>query len=129
MEIQQKCTKPRVFIIVYRPPQGRIDECIESFRNILSHLNSNAEIFLIGDLNINYLEKNLKSVKELKALEREFNLKQQISRPTRVTATTETLLDHIYMKSMNVMIKGIIENHLSDHYPIYLVTKKQPIIF
>lgn len=129
LEIQQKCTKPKILIITYRPPQGKPSEYIDELRDTLTGLNTGLELFLLGDLNINYSEKNLKAVKEMKVLEKEFNLKQQISYPTRVTTTTETLLDHIYTNSNNIVQKGLIESHLSDHYPVYLIVKKKPVTY
>lgn len=118
-----------MLIVTYRPPQGKIEECTRSLRELLSSIDLGLEVFLLGDLNINYKDTNLKAVKELKALEKEYNLKQQIIYPTRVTTTTETLLEHIHSNATNIMQKGIIDNHLSDHYPIYLTIKKQPTTY
>lgn len=127
LKLYQKCTKPKTLIITYRPPQGKTNEYISTIRDILSGLNVGQEIYLLGDLNINYSEKGIKAVKELKILEKEYSLKQQIIHPTRVTATTDTLLDHIYTNTDNVVQKGTIECHLSDHYPVYLIVKKKTV--
>lgn len=119
----QKYTKPKILILVYRPPQGKIDDCLESLRDLLSSVSTGHEIFLLGDLKINYADGNTKAVKELKALEKEYNLKQQIKSSTRETATTETLLNHTYTNFTNIVHKGPIYSHISDHYPVYIIIK------
>lgn len=46
LEVQQKCTKPKIFVLLYRPPQGKIEECMSSLRDLLSNLNTGLEIFI-----------------------------------------------------------------------------------
>ena len=51
-----------------------------------------------------------------------------INKPTRVTRTNATTVDHILTKAfLNKQIKtGIIKTEILDHFPIYLIT--DPII-
>ena len=43
-----------------------------------------------------------------------------ITKPTRVTETTSTILDHILTNDVHYCIlRGIIQYDLSDHYPVF----------
>lgn len=83
-----------------------------------------SRVIILGDLNINYNEKNTKVVKEIKLLEKEFSIKQHIKSPTRVIKTTATLIDHIYTNLEHVSHAGVVELNISNHNMIYIVVKK-----
>lgn len=78
----------------------------------------------MGDLNIDH--KNKKVAWELHSLEREFNIKQLIKAPTRVTQQSQSIIDHMYCYSQLIKSCGILKTLMSDHYPIHIVLKKQP---
>ena len=50
------------------------------------------------------------------------NIKQLITEPTRVTPTSETLID-VIMTSNSALVtdSGVVETHISDHYLVYAV--------
>ena len=51
-------------------------------------------------------------------------LTQLIGEPTRVTATTSTLIDHVYTtKELNVTAHGVVPLGLSDHYMTFVTRK------
>ena len=53
-----------------------------------------------------------------------YGLNSIISRPTRVTSNSATILDHIWCKKLqNMTTCGIILSSLTDHYPIFATTK------
>ena len=45
-----------------------------------------------------------------------------ITKPTRVTSSTATLIDNIFTNVPNV-ISGVITSDLSDHFPVFAVQK------
>ena len=45
------------------------------------------------------------------------NLLQQVTLPTRVTDTNETLIDHVYTRSNKTLQTDVIVCDISDHYP------------
>ena len=47
------------------------------------------------------------------------NLLPVITKPTRITNHTATLIDHIYTNSVNRLISGVIPVDFSDHLPIF----------
>lgn len=128
LEVQQKCTKPRVVISVYRPPQGNVSDCLNTIKAAIKSIGPDVEICILGDFNIDYGDKTSTAKKELRALEREYNLIQCIKTPTRVTGTTNTLLDHMYTNLKNISCTGIVQTYLSDHFPTFLIIKKEAVV-
>ena len=58
-----------------------------------------------------------------------------ITKPTRITHTTATLIDNIYIKTSKLIkiASGIIIHDISDHLPIFMFSekckKKEPLMF
>ena len=122
------------FIIgnLYRPPKGNFDVFNEKLSKNLTDIRSNfnnATIIILGDVNINIL----KSFECLRAqrftnLMFSFELNPLIRRPTRVTETTASILDHIWTNSKSVKNDGIIKSNLTDHYPVFMtLSNNSPI--
>ena len=42
-----------------------------------------------------------------------------ITKPTRITSHTATLIDHIYTNTVNRLISGVLPVDISDHLPIF----------
>ena len=64
--ISQKPNKTILFCNIYRPPQGNVDRFIEIIDDILSDLDlAKLELILMGDLNIDVLDKKNASTKKL----------------------------------------------------------------
>lgn len=112
--------KKQVLLVVYRPPSGNVANavniitgCAEKF----SDKYNNTEYVIMGDLNINYLDKRCCQVKLLKSFEKQFGLSQVINEPTRVTLQRETLIDLWLTNMKNISCSGAIYYFLSDHFP------------
>ena len=43
-------------------------------------------------------------------------LLQQVTLPTRITESTETLIDHVYTRNSNLITTDVIITDISDHY-------------
>lgn len=129
LELCQKYTKPFTVTVIYRPPQGNLDVFLDSLKGTLAGIGVGKEVFIVGDLNIDLFNSRAKAVRGLKALEREFNVKQLIKEATRVTSTTSTLLDHVYTNSDRISDSGVLESFISDHHPVFVVIKKKKVIY
>ena len=117
----------KIIGVVYRPPAGSADRCLEMLRSTIENVqaNHNAEITIMGDLNINYKLRNSSPFKILKDIEREFGLKQLINEPTRITSRSATLIDLILTDSVHIVHSGVMNVSISDHQPVYYIKKKQ----
>ena len=112
---------------MYRTPNTNINLFLEKFNEIIEPLKSSHEIIILGDFNINLLkEDNDKNMFEY-CLQSNY-LMPTILGATRVATkkrqngqivTSETLIDNILIKANMKHISGLIETHISDHFPIY----------
>jgi exonuclease III len=105
------------FIIycVYRAPTGDLQYFFEHLEIILSsHSYRNTEHILCGDLNIDFLTSDYKKNQLIEILEM-YNLHGIVNFPTRITHSSATLIDNIFIdKNLKYFVHPYI-NGLSDH--------------
>ena len=92
---------------------------MKQYRPVTDH-----EIYMLGDINVNMLQKNTAELKKNKWFCFNNGLEQIITEPTRVTQTSCTLIDIIFTNVKNRISQyGNVETCASDHYGIYLNRK------
>ena len=82
-------------------------------------------VYLCGDFNVDLLQydKNADTNHFVDQLF-SFGLHPLITRPTRITRDTKTLIDNIFTTDLcSHKQSGLIINDISDHLPIYVVTE------
>jgi hypothetical protein len=102
---------------IYRAPSGNFDYFLKGLDTILNFLHdTNLELILCGDININYLvDSNNK--KQLDVLLSSFNLFSIVDFPTRIQSNSSSAIDNIFIdfhRLGNYTICPYI-NGLSDH--------------
>ena len=112
--LQVPYKKIRSFVIcaVYRPPDCHVS-CFEDFLKPSSTyaLSLNKPVIILGDLNCNLLQQNPDGLSLLNFAS-EFNLKQLITSPTRITESSESLIDVVMSSTPDlVQESGVIELH------------------
>lgn len=109
-------TKPIIVILVYSPPHiNKLDfiDCFESLLNLV--IRDKVDYVALGDMNIDLLTDSLANSR-ITNLASSLNLTQLIKDPTRVTLTTQTLLDHIFVSFPDkVKQSGVFSLTTSDH--------------
>ena len=115
LELRAHKATPLLVCFLYRNPSSTL-EWYDDFTQMLDTAHhSGAEILILGDININMLVPN-PIWETTTAL---FGLKQLINTPTRVTASSSTLLDHIYTNNKSrVLGTHVAEIGISDHYAV-----------
>lgn len=113
-------------IAAYRPPSGNCDTAINCIRETLNSVNRDlsGDVVIMGDLNINLADNNNSQSKKLVSFAESMFLNQLIKDPTRVTSTSESLIDHILTDIPHVNLSGTINLNLTDHFPIFVIKKK-----
>ena len=124
--------------IVYRPPTQT--SFLEAMNEHFYKLDTiNKETYILGDLNINLYLNNKNvfdkcstivsdtipyDVRKYQELCNAFNLKQLISRPTCITSSSSTIIDHILASYPDrVSQEGIIDIGISNHQLIFCTRK------
>ena len=114
---------------VYRPPNNDSDSIQHWLYNMEESMykiySENKPTILMGDININIMsDKKDKLQESWISLTTNIQLNQIIKEPTRVTNTSETLIDHIYVSDdLPVLYSSPIKYSISDHFPVFAVFK------
>ena len=110
----------------YRPPAGTVKLALNTLNMSIANKNlRRKDLFILGDLNINYKNKNSPNYKKLAFFESSNSLKQVINRATRTTKNTNSILDLILTNCKYIAMAGTLDTFISDHQPIFIVKKKQ----
>ena len=110
---------------LYKPPTGSVDELLTFLRDVLSNPDvSRSEIWLLGGFNVNILIRNDIHVMTVNRFLKEFGLKQLITELTRLMSRGGSCIDWIITNSSIVKHSGVLDELLSDHFPIFVVRKK-----
>ena len=128
IEVRTKRNSPRFILAgLYRPP--RITKEIWTFeleRLIESISKLSDDYTLLGDLNCNILEpdKEPKLGRHLLNLCDVYNLKCLINKPTRITPSSETLIDVVLTSNKKKFLHaGAFNPDISDHHLVYAITR------
>ena len=109
---------------VYRPPNQNLDSFMHEFNKILSTISKdNKQCYLMGDFNLDLLRYDQHSATQ-EFVDSLFShmFIPLITRPTRITSHTATLIDNIFTNSfanLQNTQRGIILNDISDHLPVF----------
>ena len=118
--------RPTTICALYRPPDGSVEECLNELQHQYDSLQiaENEDVLFLGDINIDYLKPSPAKAR-LRIFLRNTNLTQVITRPTRVTLESSTLIDHIWVNNVDwYSHRGTIETGLSDHALIFAARKR-----
>ena len=93
-------------------------------RLIKSIDDENKEFYILGDLNCNMLEPTMSTTKRLQEILELYQLTQIINNPTRITQSSQSLLD-VAITSMpeKIIFSGAVHLGISDHSLIYAIRK------
>ena len=108
---------------MYKPPHGDCIECMTFFENFYES-NPHAELWVLGDFNIDFLKCNVNSTKKVTEYIRKMGLDQLIKHVTRPSGRKGTCIDWILTNSEYVSMSFVSNNLISDHYPVIVVRKK-----
>jgi len=111
---------------------NQLDIFSESLGNILAPLTaSNSTFYLVGDINLDLLKINENSrISDYVDLLFSFGLIQIVTKPTRCTHNSATIIDHVITNSSSSTFETpILVTKISDHFPLIhfvRINKPQP---
>ena len=120
-----------VIINVYRPPQGNYKAACKIISDAIrdANLKDNVEIFLIGDFNIDLMNKRSPATRELDSVALVWGLKAQITgitRPTFVDGQFSggSCIDNIFTNSEHIKTATVLDWKFSDNLAVALQRKR-----
>ena len=123
IDVKKPGNRYMTVICMYRPPKGKHALFLKYLENILKNLKS--EIWILGDINIDYLNRTDDNRTRFLRLFKRFGLRQYIDSITRPNTRGGTCLDWIISNSDFVKIAGVTNDLISDHLTIYIIKKKE----
>ena len=123
LEIALKNGKKTLVCCIYRAPKTDLEQLNEFISNCCRNTR-NKTVYLCGDFNIDLLQHDTNtSTNNFIDHLYSFGLHHLITRPTRITGHSKTMIDNIFTTSLsNIGLhSGLIINDLSDHLPIFLI--------
>ena len=123
VELEIKNSKNAIISCVYRTPGS----CIDTFRDLLmgmyDKITNKKMLFVCGDTNIDLLSENNTTTEFINSMY-SMSLYPTITRPTRITTHSTTLIDNIFINIIDKkIVSGIIMNDATDHLPVFVVIK------
>ena len=128
IEIPRIRQKNLIIGSIYRHPHSDREDFKENMKDKLEYLNSRGyEVYITGDINQDFFCYGTDKATS-NYLDMLFNLGYMplITKPTRITNHSATLIDHIYSNAPHkVLMSGICLADISDHLPCFctLATK------
>jgi len=130
VEIKNKNSKNIICGCIYRHPRYEMQEFLLYLDKTLTKLNKeNKEIYISGDFNADFLkmEKN-KNYQEFYNLITSNGFLPQITRPTRVTENSSTIIDNIFSNTFRSgTCSGNLMLCISEHFSQFLCASKNNV--
>ena len=109
---------------MYRPPENDLEflQELEEFLSLISA--SNIHMYITGDCNVDLFSLPSNSNCEtFFTLMCSYGFLPTISKATRVSTTSKTLIDNIFTNDLTrIQLSGIILTDISDHLPVFAAT-------
>jgi hypothetical protein len=130
IEIPIQKGRNKIVGTIYRPPDSDNKQFIEALSRILDTIQKeNKTAYLMGDFNIDLQQQKCCHTKDFINLLNTYFYYPTITKPTRITESTATVIDNIFCNNINRNISkthvGIFVTDISDHLPIFLLEKQQ----
>ncbi|XP_028514543.1 uncharacterized protein LOC114574952, partial [Exaiptasia diaphana] len=124
IEISKPNSKSFLVSTWYRPESPV--SVFDTFENVIAKVDAEyKEIYLLGDTNCNFLPgANDPNAKHLRDILELYGLAQLITKPTRITASSRSLIDHCITNCVDkIKHSGVIHLGISDHSLVFMIRK------
>ena len=125
IEIVRKNAKNIIVSCIYRPPRRDSHKFLEDIKTLICK-NQEKPLFLLGDLNINSLDYSINTnVRDFFNLIFQNGIFPLINRPTRVTKSSATIIDHVLINTVinSEVQSGMIKTDMSDHFAVFALMR------
>lgn len=126
MEINITGRKNIIVAVIYRDPKTSIIDFNIMFNDCLEKLkDENKDVYIMGDFNVNLMNySSIDHINEFVNTVYNNSFRPLIDKPTRISKFSSTLIDNILTNvCTNEITSGLFYNDITDHLPIFSVTK------
>ena len=113
----------KIYVIgtVYRPPNSNLTQFFESYKHLLDQIKDE-RCYLSGDYNLDLLQYEKRAnIRTFVDLSMELGFLPLISKPTRVTDHSATLIDHVWTNDLvEEVVSGVLMSDASDHFAPFI---------
>ena len=121
LKVEMRSCKSFLLNTVYRPPSTPVKFLDDLTRVFIDSLLRGLDIFVISDLNCNLLSEDYES-RAFSDFCTTLNLTQLIKSPTRITESSQSLIDVIMTTNKEIIASsGVLTSSISDYNLIYLL--------
>ena len=111
---------------IYRHPNGNIEHYTKAVFATHGKIRDKLPILISGDINIDLTKSWEPRIRKYIDSLFELGFLPTITIPTRITDETQTLIDHIYIRSSKklndkVIRSGVLYSDVTDHLPIFVI--------
>ena len=120
----------KTFLIssIYRPPQINLTDCLNDLEDILSFVTPIFDVVLcLGDLNVDLFNVD----NPISNCFNSYNYEQLIMEPTRITSSSSTLIDPIFISNNELVAQAgtLLADMVSDHRMVYCYLDMKSVKF
>ena len=123
--------KTKVIVNFYRSPSRDTNNFISLLDHVLNRLDrhSRKHVMFFGDANVDLIKYDTDSSSQnLIDTLAKYGFAQTVSKPTRVTDHSATLIDHVYTNNIeNTLSSNVLTFDISDHLATLTTTKLRAI--
>ena len=129
VEVQINSKKSIIIGVIYRPntqPRADLDEFTDNIYTITSKISTeNKHAYIMGDFNIDLKFRTHEKTNDFINSMITKGYLPLITKPTRITAQSATLIDHIYSNYTHHNYEsGIVISDVADHFGTFYVSRK-----
>ena len=123
--VKTPSVKYMLITCVYKPTTGDLEKLIPLLENVLNRRDIiKREKWILGGFNVDLLKRNLPILTKVNRFLKKKGLRQLIISCTRLTQFGGSCIDWIITDCNFVSKSSILNDLISDHYPIYCICKK-----
>ncbi|XP_028407966.1 uncharacterized protein LOC114530582 [Dendronephthya gigantea] len=131
LEIPNPKGKNIIVGVIYRPPNENVDEFINNTDKLISSISKENKVcYIMGDFNLNLLNYHShQRTGEFLDIMYSNMFFPSITRPTRITSNSATLIDNIFTNNLDsYSFSGLLFTDISDHLPIFGFFRDQSVV-
>ena len=117
---------------IYRHPNGNVEHFTNDLEESFSKLKIRQTCMMVGDINIDLMKYENNMTLDYFTTLSSYNFMPHISTPTRITHSSATLIDHIFVQlggnhQASNITAGNLLTDISDHLPSFLMWNNHQI--